>query len=453
MKKLVATAAAAAMLGSAAFADVSLGAWGRAVAGIGNQVNDDADGTSNVISNTQSWGGNGPRFGITFSGDHDGVVGFSAQAFLNGSDGWSVGDVATVWYSPIEQLKIWLGKDNAGNPLRGDAIYGTWDMYRVGTMAGDYHEGWTFQGQASTGAAIGIFPIEGLSFYASLNYPYRSALLSSDSADSDKTVVYEDSLNYYYTDGTSSAKNTKAKGKDANIGNVLGRNWSKYSLAYDIEGVGTIKAGVECQGLVKNKKGEYKDNQNVVNVAFDLKAMEETFFFSVGAFIPTVQKYAIHSIENDDSTGYIEESVGNRVNAYARITPMEGLNIHVQGGVKIGTWKTGNADDDDGGYKKDGQLGFLVAGGVDYKLMEDLTLYADVGFANGIYMKNSDADNTDCLNFGVGVTKDYGEGCSVSAGFVGATNNYGMYQTAYMDGTDATYPFSWGIPLVITYSF
>ena len=422
MKKLVAGAAVAALLGSAAFAEVSVGAWGRAVAGIGNATNSDNDGTDTIISNTQSWGGNGPRFGITFSGDHDGVVGFSAQAFLNGSDGWAVGDVATVWYAPIEQLKVWLGRDNCGNPLRGDACYGTWDLYRVGTMAGDYHEGWTFQGQASTGAAIGVFPIEGLSFYASLNYPYRSSALS-------------------YSDST---------GNNQNVGNVLGRNWSKYSLAYDIEGVGTIKAGVECQGLVKNKKGEYKDNQNVVNVAFDLKAMEETFFFSVGAFIPTVQKYAINSIDNDDNTGYIEESVGNRVNAYARITPMEGLNIHVQGGVKIGTWKKGNEDKD---YEKDGQLGFLVAGGVDYKLMEDLTLYADVGFANGIYMKNSDADNTDCLNFGVGVTKDYGEGCSVSAGFVGATNGNGMYTTTYKDGTDTKYPFSWGIPLVITYSF
>ena len=176
MKKLVATAAVAAMLGSAAFADVSVGAWGRSVTGIGNAKNEKGDGTDVQISNMQSWGGEGPRIGLTFSGDHDGVIGFSAQAFWNGYgyDGaFGIGDCAYAWYQPIEQLKVWVGKDNCGNPLRGDACYGMWDIKRVGTMDGGYHEGWTFQGQAVDGAAIGVFPIEGLSFYASLGFPVQ----------------------------------------------------------------------------------------------------------------------------------------------------------------------------------------------------------------------------------------------------------------------------------------
>jgi hypothetical protein len=414
MKKLVATAAVAAMLGSAAFADVSVGAWGKAVVGIGNAKNPaGTDTTDAVITNTQAWGGNGPRTGLTFSGDHDGVIGFSAQAFWNG-DGFGIGDVATVWYQPIEQLKVWVGRDNCGNPLRGDACYGTWDMFRVGTMAGAYHEGWTFQGQTCHGAAIGVFPIEGLSFYASLNYPYA-------------------------TDGQANAYTD-----DANLANVLGRK-SSYALAYDIEGVGTIKAGVEEKGKVaQNKDGEKKD-QNIISASFELKAVEN-LTFNVGAFIPTVQ-YAKQGDSDASAAGSSIDDMYtfNRVNAYVKYGVMDGFNVHAQFGTKL------NAPDAEK-EKGDGQLGFLVAGGVDYKIMDDLTLYADAGYANGVYMKNTTADHSDCMNFGLGVTKDYGEGCSVSAGFVGATNGYGMYDTTYTDG-DKKYPFSWGIPLVITYSF
>jgi len=423
MKKLVATAAVAAMLGSAAFADVSVGAWGKAVVGIGNAKNPaGTDTTDAVITNTQAWGGNGPRTGLTFSGDHDGVIGFSAQAFWNG-DQFGIGDVATVWYQPIEQLKVWVGRDNCGNPLRGDACYGTWDMFRVGTMAGAYHEGWTFQGQACHGAAIGVFPIEGLSFYASLNYPYA-------------------------TDGQANAYTD-----DANLANVLGRK-SSYALAYDIEGVGTIKAGVEEKGKVaQNKDGEKKD-QNIISASFELKAVEN-LTFNIGAFIPTVQYSCSDegevtgSASFDGTTINAEDYAFNKINTYVKYGVSDALNVHAQFGVKL------NCPDKKELKKenKDGKLGFLVAGGVDYKIMDDLTLYANAGYANGIYAKLSSAEHSDILDFGIGVTKDYGEGCSVSAGFVGATNGKGMYDTTYTDNDETKYPFSWGIPLVITYSF
>ena len=63
-----------------------------------------------------------------------------------------------------------------------------------------------------------------------------------------------------------------------------------------------------------------------------------------------------------------------------------------------------------------------------------------------------EAGTKNVMNFGIGVQKDY-EGCSVSAGFVGATNGTGMYKTTYTDNGDTKYPFSWGIPLRVSYSF
>ena len=440
MKKLVAGAAVAALLGSAAFADVSVGAWGRAVTGIGNATNGDSDGTDVQISNMQSWGDNGPRNGITFEGDHDGVIGFNAEAFLNGTSGWSVGDNAHVWYQPIEQLRVAIGLMDY-NPLRSSAIYGLWDMKRVGTEGNK--EPWTFMGQSATGAVVSVFPIEGLQFHASLNYPMQGSKVKSYgkgySVDPDDTT---------YT---------------SNLANVMGRQ-SSYALAYAIGGeepIATIKVGLQELGRVVVKKDsdgtEYKD-QNIINAAVDLQPMEN-LFISVGAFIPTVQ-YKM----SDDSSTYTANgwktasdvdytNSFNRINAYLKFGAMEGLNIHARVGTKLNCPDL--KEDDNGNIKeKDGQFGFLVGAGVDYALMDDLTLYADFGYANGIYWSCSTADNTDCLDFGIGVTKDYGEGCSVSAGFVGATNGNGMYDTTYTDDNgDTQYPFSWGIPLVITYSF
>jgi hypothetical protein len=434
MKKLVATAAVAAMLGSAAFADVSVGAWGKAVTGIGNATNGKGDGTDVQISNMQAWGDNGPRNGITFSGDHDGTIGFTAQAFWNGYSGVDVGDAAYLWYQPLEQLKVWVGKDNCGNPLRGDACYGMWDIKRVGTMDGGYHEGWTFMGQACDGAAIGVFPIEGLSFYASLGYPVQG----------------------------SKAKDPRDGNYNSNLANVLGRQ-AKYSLAYDIEGVGAVKLGLEEKGKVVEKTTEdgkeYKD-QNIISASFELKAVEN-LTFNVGAFIPMVQYKASDSewvetqyYDNDSQSWEFDKSSNfNRINAYVKYGAAEGLNLHAQFGVKLNCPDLKDDATSDYGIKaKDGQLGFLVAGGVDYKIMDDLTLYANAGYANGIYKSLSSEDHSDVLDFGIGVTKDYGEGCSVSAGFVGATNGVGMYDATYTDG-EKKYPFSWGIPLVITYSF
>ncbi len=127
--------------------------------------------------------------------------------------------------------------------------------------------------------------------------------------------------------------------------------------------------------------------------------------------------------------------------------------MHLRGGVKIGARDDKEDTSNKWGTKaKDSSLGFLVGGGVDFALMEDLTLYADVGYANGIYLNNTSADHSDCLDFGIGVTKSY-DACSVSAGFVGATNGYGMYNTTYTDNGDTKYPFSWGIPLRVSYSF
>ena len=449
MKKLVATAAVAAMLGSAAFADVNVGLNGQNVWAIGNSTDTGNDNSSEVMmSNATPWHGDGTRNQISVEASNENFGGKFAYNH-NGDSNTGI-DCGWLWYSPVEQFKIWAGK-GTGDNIRGDACYSTWDLFRVGTMdnGDNRHEAFTFQGQDSTGAKIGVFPIEGLQIYASLNYPCWN------NKDADAGDI-----------GDSENKLT----------NILGRQ-SKYALAYAIggdEGIATVKLGLDTTAgrvVVKDGDGSAIKDQNILNVAADIKPMDN-LFISLGAFIPTVQKYyaaadadkwaAVESAEDLasmftalDAAGVlfvdgepVEKSAGNKVNLYARYGATDELTIHAQVGTKIGTYLI----DKDGKNKKDGQFGIFVAGGVDYKVMEDVKVFADVGYANGIYLSNKNADNTDCMNFGIGVQKDY-EGCSVSAGFVGATNGYGMYQTTYTDNGDTKYPFSWGIPLRVSYSF
>ena len=172
MKKLVATAAAAALLGSAAFAaDVNLGISGQNVWAIGNGLNEKQDGDDILMMNAVNWGGDGTRVQISANASNEylGVAG-ALNYDGNSNVGW---DFARIWFTPVEQLKVWAGSTE--NQIRGDACYGTWDLYRVGTMVGAYHEGWTFQGQdVGYGSQIGIYPVTGLKLFASFAYPRKA---------------------------------------------------------------------------------------------------------------------------------------------------------------------------------------------------------------------------------------------------------------------------------------
>jgi hypothetical protein len=411
MKKLVATAAVAAMLGSAAFAEISFGSWCRSVTVLGNGINEQKDGNDIILANTQSWGGTGSRVGLAVNGkNEDETLGFNFEIHSESPEFTS----QYVWWAPIEQVKLQVGLDAGNDTLRGDACFGMWDLLRIGAVKdgkkfglgefGHGSEGWTFQNQGADGAVLGIFPIEGLKLYASLGMPHTNRTF-----DDDGEIT---SIEKY------------------NAANVVGR-YSKYAVGYDIEGVGTIKVGLDTtpdRVDVKDGDATKKKDQNIINAAFDLKAVEG-LYVGIGAFIPTVQKI--------DAT---ETALGNRVNAYARYNA-DALTVHARVGTVIGT----GYKDKDGVGKKDGGFGFLVGGCVEYAVLDGLTVYGQADYANGIWWNRSEQDNQDVLDFGVGAKKDFAGGW-VSLGFEGATNDNGQF-SVYETGKG----FSWAVPLVINF--
>ena len=269
MKKLIGTVAVAALLATAAFAEISFGGFGR---GLWSVFGYDGDAK---MTHGISWGG-APRVGIGVSGDFDNVLGFT---FGLHADGGAVGihDVAYVWGQPWDFLKIYVGMIQ-DDTLRVNAAFGQFDWLRGG--AGGIGEDITFQrfggvgsgfhgGGSFNGAEIAITPIEGL---------YIAAAFKMDGATEFVDVLRQGQYAVGYTIADLLA--IKAQYIGGAKSSKLSKNSPKPTYALN-SGNGEIE--------ITNKDDlKYDDDfgPGIINAAVDLLMIENNFI-SVGAFIPT----------------------------------------------------------------------------------------------------------------------------------------------------------------------
>lgn len=393
MKKIISVLTGLALVAGAAMADgITFGSWGRGLWNVAANSGDDV-----VTDMHQSWGGLAPRTGIGVSGSTENV-GFAVDMFANGEKGdkdkgITIGNNALIWVKPIEQIKIVAGKKDQ-NELRGDAAFGLWDWDRIGAVGAMKLEGWTFPDVFDgNGVAVIAYPVDGLTVGAGIP-------LSLTNKDADDKVV------------AATLENTYAHG-------------ANYAAAYAIDGVGTIKAAymTKADGTSRDAKKD-STSYGVIAAAFDL-TMVDGLYATVGAQIPTA------SVNEFDST---------IVNAYARYS-LDALAVHLAVGTKLNTVDNSKTDDS----KYDGNLGFAIGAGADYSLDNGIGFFGDVRYANGVYMKNTSADKSDCLTLGLGVEKNFSNG-KIGIAFEGATNGNGRY--AYEDNA-----FAWEIPVKVEYCF
>lgn len=395
MKKIISVLTGLALVAGAAMADgITFGSWGRGLWNVAANSGDDV-----VTDMHQSWGGAAPRTGIGVSGSTENV-GFAVDMHANGDSGISLGDNALIWVKPIEQIKIVAGKKDQ-NELRGDAAFGLWNWDRIGAAGAMGLEGWTFPDVFDgNGVAVIAYPVDGLTVGAGIPL----------------------SLN-----GTGATlENTYAHG-------------ANYAAAYAIDGIGTIKAAYMTKATAKDKDGKDKD-YGVIAAAFDL-TMVDGLYASVGAQIPTAHVFT--SLDITDPMKPKVTDVPTVVNAYARYS-LDALAVHLAVGTKLNTFdmkKVMEGDD----AASDGQVGFAIGAGADYSLDNGIGFFGDVRYANGVYMKNTSADKSDCLTFGLGVEKNFSNG-KIGIAFEGATNGNGRY--AYEDNA-----FAWEIPVKVEYCF
>lgn len=404
MKKIISVLTGLALVAGAAMADgITFGSWGRGLWNVAANSGDDV-----VTDMHQSWGELAPRTGIGVSGSTENV-GFAVDMFANGANGdkdkdtgitkgITIGDNALIWVKPIEQIKIVAGKKDQ-NELRGDAAFGLWNWDRIGAVGAMILEGWTFPDVFDgEGVAVVAYPIDGLTVGAGIPLSLE---------------------------GTGATlENTYAHG-------------ANYAAAYAIDGVGTIKAAYMTKATAKDSDLKDKD-YGVIAAAFDL-TMVDGLYASVGAQIPTAHVFTEYNLLADKIA-----DVPTVVNAYARYS-LDALAVHLAVGTKLNTFDVKKKAMKGDNAALDGQVGFAIGAGADYSLDNGIGFFGDVRYANGVYMKNTSADKSDCLTLGLGVEKNFSNG-KIGIAFEGATNGNGRY--AYEDNA-----FAWEIPVKVEYCF
>ena len=422
-KTLIAVAAAAALTATSAFAEITFGAWLRSAL-----IPVAYDGEDYLGGLTQSWGGAARTAVLGVNGvSEDGMAGFTFEIRNQAGEGINMGDRTVTWLKPIEQLKLSVGKfDGGDNGFREGTGFGAWNWVRPSATTGLF-----FNGEDSIMDATGgdgfmaeIFPIEG--FKVMVNVPFLRS--------------FDDS------------KLTKANAKAYDI-----YKKTQIGAAYTIDGTGTLKVlwtGVSEESKIGNSKYDYTGK---IGVAFDLTAVEN-LYLAIGAKFDIVDEdYKVNSIEIDDETGIndYKDWGGAKNKAYfalnASYKVSDAITFNMNGGVKL--FKNSDFDPKWG-----------IGAGVDYVIMEGLTLNADVRYISETkYSKNGVKidGNDDSVSFLIGATKTIGSNGNIGIGFQGATNGSGFsafnaYKNKTVDGyTKAGYSdnFAWCVPVMFNLSF
>ena len=423
-KTLIAVAAAAALTATSAFAEITFGAWLRSAL-----IPVAYDGEDYLGGLTQSWGGAARTAVLGVNGvSEDGMAGFTFEIRNQAGEGINMGDRTVTWLKPIEQLKLSVGKfDDGDNGFREGTGFGAWNWVRPSATTGLFFNGddSIMDGTGGDGFMAEIFPIEG--FKVMVNVPF---LKDAGKVEGNKAYdIY----------------------KKTQIG-----------AAYTIDGTGTLKVlwtGVSEESKIGNSKYDYTGK---IGVAFDLTAVEN-LYLAIGAKFDIVDEdYNVDKVKTDKDTGIVKYSdddgnewggVKNKayfaLNASYKVS--DAITFNMNGGVKL--FKNSGFDPKWG-----------IGAGVDYVIMEGLTLNADVRYISETkYSKNGVKidGNDDSVSFLIGATKTIGSNGNIGIGFQGATNGSGFsafnaYKNKTVDGyTKAGYSdnFAWCVPVMFNLSF
>lgn len=336
-----------------------------------------------------------------------------------------MGDRTVTWLKPIEQLKLSVGKfDGGDNGFREGTGFGAWNWVRPSATTGLFFNGddSIMDGTGGDGFMAEIFPIEG--FKVMVNVPF---LRSFDNG-----------------------KLTKANAKAYDI-----YKKTQIGAAYTIDGTGTLKVlwtGVSEESKIGNSKYDYTGK---IGVAFDLTAVEN-LYLAIGAKFDIVDEDYKADTVFDQSTlkfNKFDDWGGYKNKAYIALNASykvsDAITFNMAGGVKL--YKNSDFDPKWG-----------IGAGVDYVIMEGLTLNADVRYVSETKYSVggwSYDGNDDSVSFLVGATKTIGSNGNIGIGFQGATNGSGFaafdaYKNKNNDITGAySDNFAWCVPVMFNLSF
>ena len=411
-KTLIAVAAAAALTATSAFAEITFGAWLRVLA---SPVASTGEDIIAGVENSWGWGARTARININGTSE-DGKAGFVMGVYNDFESGLGQGDDAYLWVKPVDMVKISVGKfDSPTNGLRGDFCYGSWNWLRPFNWGYD-GEGLTFDGIWRSGMMLEADPIEGLHAFAvipmSSSYEKAEDVYKNIQAGFGYTIEGVGRFKAQYI-GDYSQKKVKAADGHSNY---------MWANSTDDDGNPTFDATKSTNPVwtsVDATKAVAKNDDVMttgqIGVAFDLTSVEN-LYVTVGARFGIADK--------DYAPAYLKMAF----TAGASYQVSEQMKFSVDGGYL--------QYQDDCTYRNDEAVDnvFFVGAGVDYAIMDGLSLAADVRYmSNGKGVNNikdykgygKDKDEG-AISFLVGVNKSVGSNGSIGIGFQGATNNCGL---------------------------
>ena len=402
MKKTLIAVAAAAALTTSAFAEVTFGAWGRAIL-----VPIASNGDKTVAGQNQSWGGWGRATGLDINGsDAEGKAGFS-MSYRNTTNGDSTaGDNAHFWIKPFDGVKVIAGKVEY-NALRGNACLQGWDVIRSSFEVG---EDLLFKNYAGTGALV-EYTNDALTVFAAVPL-------------------------------TKDYSSTKDDKNNDEVSNVYAR--TQAGAMYKIDGTGVVKA----QFIGKNKEKTVGDSKKMytgdLEASFELTAVEN-LWVGLGVTFPIMDKELGGRLGDDnfkDFTGATDMKIG--LGASYNVT--DELTVMANGKVLLAqNYKKENTGDESI------KPGMQFAVGANYKIEDGLSFAAEVGYL--AERKCGDAKINESSVFAMaGLNKSVGA-ANVFCGFEMQTNVKGQANgLAGIKNPKATTEKStqWAIPVVIT---
>ena len=446
-KTLIAVAAAAALTATSAFAEITFGAWLRVLA---SPVASTGEDIIAGVENSWGWGARTARININGTSE-DGKAGFVMGVYNDFESGLGQGDDAYLWVKPVDTVKVSVGKfDSPTNGLRGDFCYGSWNWLRPYNWAYD-GEGLTFDGIWRSGMMLEADPIEGLHAFAvipmSSSYAKAEDVYKNIQAGFGYTIEGVGRFKAQYI-GDYSQKKVKAADGHSNY---------MWANSTDDDGNPTFDAtkstppawtSVDATKAVAKNDDVMTTGQ--IGVAFDLTSVEN-LYVTVGARFGIADK--------DYAPAYLKMAF----TAGASYQVSEQMKFSVDGGYL--------QYQDDCTYRNDEAVDnvFFVGAGVDYAIMDGLSLAADVRYMSNAkaaekpydikaYGKDSDEG---AISFLVGVNKSVGSNGSLGVGFQGATNGCGFtWGTPGEKGdgvgglkANAADDFVWAIPVSVSVWF
>ena len=402
-KTLIAVAAAAALTATSAFAEITFGMWTKAV--LVPVANDGEDYKAGL---TQAWGGAARTAGLGVNGvNEEGTAGYTFEIRDQaGEDKINHGDRSVLWVKPIDMVKLSVGYfDDGDNGFRQGSGFGAWDWLRPSITTDLFFDGDAaiMDKKSGDGFIAEVTPIEGLKVMA--NIPFL-----------ENGTYIQDAYDIY---------------KKTQIG-----------AAYTIDGTGTLKVlwtGVSEESKIADKKYDYTGK---IGVAFNLTAVEN-LNLAIGAKFDIVDEdYKVDDI--DFSTKSFGEWGGAKNKAYFALNAgyqvSDAMKVSLAGGVKL--FKDSDIDPR-----------FGIGGGIDYTIMDGLTMNADVRYISETKADGYDGED-DAVSFLLGVSKGFSNG-SLGVGFEGITNGIGFSEipAGKDDKGKAHDGFMWCVPVVLTVSF